>query len=204
MTPPDGRDVAEAAVDLEVLIAERNAWRAACQSLTPGGSEFTRPDSCLRYFRQLRDSQFVAVKRAVLAEKAAIRRAELAECSPTPATAGEPSTTEEREAIARLAQFEDMLQHATYEDVVRRVYGPPRLEAQLRADLRAILALRAGPASSLEGGGEVERLRAALELIRDQPDTSPRMGGRWIDWAKGRCRAALAPHQPEGGDNGRG
>lgn len=42
---------------------------------------------------------------------------------------------------------------------------------------------------------ERDRLIGALTLIRDQPDTHPTIGGRWIDWAKGRCKQALGARQ---------
>ena len=58
----------------------------------------------------------------------------------------------------------------------------------------AILALISPPAGFKE-------LRTFAELVRDQPDTHPTMGGRWIDWAKGRARHALAAvPMPEEGE----
>lgn len=54
--------------------------------------------------------------------------------------------------------------------------------------------------TALSASREREKvLEAALECIRDQPDTHPTIGGRWIDWAKGRARAALTP-KPLGGE----
>lgn len=46
---------------------------------------------------------------------------------------------------------------------------------------------------------EVEQLRVALKEIADKPDTDDRFGGRWIDWAKARARAALSS---DGGGSG--
>jgi hypothetical protein len=50
-----------------------------------------------------------------------------------------------------------------------------------RADLRTLLAL----------ARRVPELEEALQRIIDQPDTHPSIGGRWIDWAKGRAKQAL-------------
>jgi hypothetical protein len=41
----------------------RDAWRSALQSLTPGGSEFTEPQECERYVKNLLNERWEAIKR---------------------------------------------------------------------------------------------------------------------------------------------
>ena len=42
-------------------LAEPSPWQIALMSLTAGGSEFTSPDACVAYVRQVRDSQHEAI-----------------------------------------------------------------------------------------------------------------------------------------------
>ena len=42
---------------------ERNAWRSALQSLTPGGSEFTEPHECAEYVRGNLQARWELVKK---------------------------------------------------------------------------------------------------------------------------------------------
>lgn len=42
-------------------LAERDQWRIALMGLTAGGSEFTSPNACVAYVRQVRDAQHDAI-----------------------------------------------------------------------------------------------------------------------------------------------
>jgi hypothetical protein len=42
---------------LQAVERERDAWRRAAQSLTPGGSEFTEPHECERYAKRRTQDQ---------------------------------------------------------------------------------------------------------------------------------------------------
>ncbi len=68
-----------------------------------------------------------------------------------------------------------------------------RTAERYRIILDALSALTVERNAALE---RVKALEAGLVQIRDQPDTHPSIGGRWIDWAKAHVRALLTPKDP--------
>jgi hypothetical protein len=48
---------------LQAIEADRDAWRQALQSLTPGGSEFTKPHECSNFVRDRNNRQWETIKR---------------------------------------------------------------------------------------------------------------------------------------------
>jgi hypothetical protein len=48
---------------LQAIEVERDAWRQALQSLTPGGSEFTKPHECSNFVRDRNKRQWETIKR---------------------------------------------------------------------------------------------------------------------------------------------
>jgi hypothetical protein len=48
---------------IEKHTADRDAWRHALQSLTPGGSEFTKPHECSNFVRDRNKWQWETIKR---------------------------------------------------------------------------------------------------------------------------------------------
>ena len=64
------RDVEQAIRD---LLDAHNAWRDAAQSATPGGSEYTTPESCREYIRTVKEELYFARCEIVRLHRAAKR-----------------------------------------------------------------------------------------------------------------------------------
>jgi hypothetical protein len=58
-------------LEREAMIVEKDKWRLALESLTPGGSEFVNDiENCLVYCQRRRDSDHETIKRLVKELKA--------------------------------------------------------------------------------------------------------------------------------------
>lgn len=62
--------------ELRKLEMERDAWRRVVQDYTPGGSEFTTPEECAAYVRDLRSRQHDLIAKTIREKREADTRAD--------------------------------------------------------------------------------------------------------------------------------